>query len=47
MYAVGTGRQRVVVEYIKKGRPEIEFHIEEKDNKLTITGQEDLFAGSA
>lgn len=35
-------KQRVMVEFIKKGRPEIKFDIEEKDHKLTIIGQGQL-----
>ena len=35
-------KQRLVVEFIKKGRQEIKFDLEEKDNKLTMTGQGEL-----
>ena len=35
-------KQRLVVEFIKKGRKEIKFDLKEKDNKLTMTGQGEL-----
>ena len=35
-------KQRLVVEFIKKGRQEIKFDLHEKDNKLTMTGQGQL-----
>lgn len=35
-------KQRLVVEFIKKGRQEIKFDIEEKDNRLTMRGEGQL-----